>query len=314
VKATGNAAGEPGKAEPNVVPTGPGIGELSWCCGEYIEKIEKMVPALKEWALTERTQAYVSHFHSLLRDAGQVLPLDAMTERTQAYASHFDSLLRDAGFPLDAMTARTQAYLSHFDSLLRDAGLLPLDAWSSLVLAYVYIVVLAICLILRGSLAARKNCDARQGPVVASKEPGQTQCQPKRVKLGAAQSSGKSQGDGPVSLLVSDEDSKEQGAQKVLPLPLPLPAGEGVAVEKQGLEALRTEDVDGVWDGNVHDHEEDKDWTGNFVVLGTTGSGKTTLIRYAPSRSESPSPHYMYEIVVLTCQITHCSCLQVHDH
>ena len=220
MNATDNAAGELGKAEPNVVPTGPGIGELSWCCGEYIEKIEKMVPALKEWALTERTQAYVSHFHSLLRDAGQVLPLDAMTERTQAYASHFDSLLRDAGFPLDAMTARTQAYLSHFDSLLRDAGLLPLDAWSSLVLAYVYIVVLAICLILRGSLAACKNGEAQQELVVTSKD----------VKLGAAPSSGKSHGDGPPSLLGLDEHSKEQDAPKV--------AEEGAAVEKQGLEAL----------------------------------------------------------------------------
>ena len=60
-----------------------------------------------------------------------------------------------------------------------------------------------------------------------------------------------------------------------------LRAEEGAAVERQGLEAQRTEDGDGVWDGNVHDHEEGKDWTGNFVVLGTTGSGKTTLIRCA---------------------------------
>ena len=32
-------------------------------------------------------------------------------------------------------------------------------------------------------------------------------------------------------------------------------------------------------DGNVHSFAQEKDWTGNFIVLGTTGSGKTTLIR-----------------------------------
>jgi len=32
-------------------------------------------------------------------------------------------------------------------------------------------------------------------------------------------------------------------------------------------------------DGNVHCFAQEKDWTGNFIVLGTTGSGKTTLIR-----------------------------------
>ncbi len=33
-------------------------------------------------------------------------------------------------------------------------------------------------------------------------------------------------------------------------------------------------------EGNIHDFHIDDEWTGNFIVLGTTGSGKTTLIRY----------------------------------
>ena len=42
-------------------------------------------------------------------------------------------------------------------------------------------------------------------------------------------------------------------------------------------------------DGNVHDYVEEGDWSGNFVVLGTTGSGKTTLIRSSLSLTVSMS-------------------------
>ena len=30
----------------------------------------------------------------------------------------------------------------------------------------------------------------------------------------------------------------------------------------------------------VHNFPGEEEWTGKFVVLGTTGSGKTTLIKY----------------------------------
>ncbi len=30
----------------------------------------------------------------------------------------------------------------------------------------------------------------------------------------------------------------------------------------------------------VHDFLTEEEWTGSFIVLGTTGSGKTTLIKY----------------------------------
>jgi ABC-type Fe3+/spermidine/putrescine transport system ATPase subunit len=32
-------------------------------------------------------------------------------------------------------------------------------------------------------------------------------------------------------------------------------------------------------EGRIHDFHVDEEWHGNFIVLGTTGSGKTTLIR-----------------------------------
>lgn len=38
---------------------------------------------------------------------------------------------------------------------------------------------------------------------------------------------------------------------------------------------------------NVHDFEVEEEWTGNYIVLGTTGSGKTTLIKYMTHRKLS---------------------------
>ena len=32
-------------------------------------------------------------------------------------------------------------------------------------------------------------------------------------------------------------------------------------------------------DERVHDYEVEEEWSGTFIVLGTTGSGKTTLIK-----------------------------------
>jgi type IV secretory pathway VirB4 component len=37
----------------------------------------------------------------------------------------------------------------------------------------------------------------------------------------------------------------------------------------------------------VHDFLTEEEWTGSFIVLGTTGSGKTTLIKYVHTQSKT---------------------------
>jgi type IV secretory pathway VirB4 component len=42
----------------------------------------------------------------------------------------------------------------------------------------------------------------------------------------------------------------------------------------------------------VHSFHVEEEWTGSFIVLGTTGSGKTTLIKYVNTMSDSTKLSY----------------------
>jgi hypothetical protein len=57
------------------------------------------------------------------------------------------------------------------------------------------------------------------------------------------------------------------------------------AREKEETEEAKKPKSDPWADGNIHDHETMQEWTGNFVVLGTTGSGKTTFIRFMTNQN-----------------------------
>jgi type IV secretory pathway VirB4 component len=43
----------------------------------------------------------------------------------------------------------------------------------------------------------------------------------------------------------------------------------------------------------VHGFHVEEEWTGSFIVLGTTGSGKTTLIKYVNKMTDSTKLPYV---------------------